>query len=98
MKCWSGPYFKEDAVDGVVRTLFAFAAYNAGPGKIRQLRKKAKARGYDPDRWFNNVEMAAAKEIGRETVHYVRSIYKYYVACQLVLEQKRLREEKKPKH
>jgi len=91
-------YFKEDAVDGVNRTLFAFAAYNAGPGKIRQLRKKAKTRGYDPDRWFNNVELVAAKEIGRETVQYVSSIYKYYVAYQLVLEQKRLREEKKPKH
>ena len=84
-------------MDGLNRTLFSFAAYNAGPGRIRQLRKNAKARGLDPDRWFNNVEIVAAREIGRETVQYVSNIYKYYVAYQLVLEQNRLREEKKPK-
>lgn len=90
-------YFSEDAMDGLNRTLFSFAAYNAGPGRIRQLRKNAKARGLDPDRWFNNVEIVAAREIGRETVQYVSNIYKYYVAYQLVLEQSRIKEEKKPK-
>ena len=39
--------------------------------------------GYDPNMWFNNVEVAAAKVIGRETTQYVANIYKYYVAYRL---------------
>ena len=38
----------------------------------------------DPDVWFNNVEHAAAKLIGRETVQYVSNIYKYYLAYRQV--------------
>jgi len=29
--------------------------------------------------WFGNVEVVAAKRIGRETVQYVSNIAKYYV-------------------
>jgi membrane-bound lytic murein transglycosylase MltF len=36
--------------------------------------------GLDPNVWFRNVEMVAAREIGRETVDYVSNIYKYYTA------------------
>jgi membrane-bound lytic murein transglycosylase MltF len=64
--------------------LFAFAAYNAGPGRVRSLRQEAATRGLDPDVWFNNVERIAAERIGRETVTYVSNIYKYYVAYLLV--------------
>src|SRR5262249_40394162 len=38
------------------RQLFAFASYNAGPGKVASLRKEAKATGLNPNQWFNNVE------------------------------------------
>jgi len=38
-------------------SLFAFAAYNAGTGRISQMRKGAAKRGLDPDKWFNNVEI-----------------------------------------
>ncbi len=62
------------------RTLFAFAAYNAGPGNIRKARKRAEKMGLDHNRWFDNVEIAAGKAISREPVIYVRNIYKYYVA------------------
>ena len=48
--------------------------------------RKAAAQGLDPNRWFNNVEQVAAKEIGRETVHYVANIYKYYLAYKMVTE------------
>jgi len=34
----------------------------------------------DPNLWFDNVEVVAAKRIGRETVQYVSNIYKYYIA------------------
>jgi membrane-bound lytic murein transglycosylase MltF len=64
--------------------LFAFAAYNAGPGNLRKFRAKAKDMGLDPDRWFGNVENGAAAIVGRETVQYVSNIYKYYVAYDML--------------
>ena len=39
----------------------------------------------NPNQWFNNVELIAAKRIGQETVGYVRNIYKYYTAYKLQL-------------
>jgi len=43
--------------------------------------------GLDPNIWFHNVEVAAAREIGRETVQYVSNIYKYYIAYRMVVDQ-----------
>ena len=48
---------------------------------------RAKDEGLDPNRWFNNVELIASREIGRETVQYVSNIYKYYLAYNMVTEQ-----------
>ncbi len=67
-------------MDPLERRLFTFAAYNAGPARVRGLRRKAESAGLDPNVWFDNVEVIAAKEIGRETVQYVSNILKYYVA------------------
>ena len=67
--------------------LFAFASYNAGPNRIASMRRRAAAQGLDPNVWFQNVEILAAKEIGRETVQYVSNIFKYYVAYKLALEK-----------
>ena len=64
----------------------AFASYNAGPNRVRALRRKAEARGLDPDVWFDNVELIAAEEIGRETVDYVANIFKYYFAFSLTMD------------
>ncbi len=77
-------YFGKEAMDDENKMLFAFAAYNAGPGRVRQLRREATTRGLDPNVWFNNVERIARERIGRETVTYVSNIYKYYVAYLLV--------------
>jgi len=68
------------------RPLFAFASYNCGPGNVAKARRAAAKRGLDPDRWFNNVEVVIAEQIGTETTTYVRNIYKYYVAYRLTLE------------
>jgi membrane-bound lytic murein transglycosylase MltF len=76
-------HFNEPELDLRNRMLFAMAAYNAGPTKIARCRALAKEMGYDPNKWFNNVEVAAAKVIGRETTQYVANIYKYYVAYRL---------------
>src|SRR5215212_1433964 len=78
-------YFADEPMDRLNKGLFAFASYNAGPARIRQLRKVAAARGLDPNVWFNNVERIASEKIGRETVQYVANIYKYYIAYSLAL-------------
>jgi membrane-bound lytic murein transglycosylase MltF len=85
-------YYANEPMDAMNKGLFAFASYNAGPARIRQLREKAAARGLDPNRWFNNVEIVAAESIGRETVQYVANIYKYYLAYQMAVEQMEQRE------
>ena len=86
-------YYADEPMDALNKGLFTFASYNAGPARIRQLREKAKARGLDPNKWFNNVEVVAAESIGRETVQYVANIYKYYLAYQMVEEQRKSRAE-----
>ena len=80
-------YYKDEPMDEINKLLFAFASYNAGPARVKELRKKAVAMGLDPNVWFRNVEIAAAKSIGRETVQYVRNIYKYYITYQMVFKQ-----------
>ena len=90
-------YFNDPEMDDLNKTLFALAAYNAGPARITRLRNKAEQQGYDPNKWFDNVEMIAAKEIGRETVQYVSNILKYYVVYRLslirVLQRQEAREQ-----
>jgi membrane-bound lytic murein transglycosylase MltF len=86
-------YFDEPGIDIVNRHLFAFAAYNGGPNRIARLRREAAEQGLDANKWFNNVELLAARQIGRETVQYVSNIYKYYIAYRLVLERARERNE-----
>ena len=88
-------YFKDEPMDDLNKELFAFAAYNAGPGRVRGLRKAAKERGLDPNVWFNNVEILAAEKIGSETVTYVANIFKYYVAYKLIEEKKKKQDKVK---
>ena len=85
-------YYKDEPMDDVNRMLFAFASYNAGPARVNDLRKKAAEMGLDPNVWFHNVEVAAAKKIGRETVQYVSNIYKYYIAYRMIVDQMQRKE------
>ncbi|MCW0207066.1 MAG: transporter substrate-binding domain-containing protein [Achromobacter sp.] len=80
-------YYGREPMTDLDKGLFAFAAYNAGPGRIGQLRKEAASKGLDPNVWFDNVERVAAQRIGRETVQYVSNIYKYYIAYSLIRAQ-----------
>ena len=77
-------YYAKEPMTPLNKGLFAFAAYNAGPGRVAQLRKEAAKRGLDPNRWFRNVELVAAEKIGGETVTYVSNIYKYYTTYKLI--------------
>ncbi|MEM9057719.1 MAG: transporter substrate-binding domain-containing protein [Pseudomonadota bacterium] len=85
-------YFTSDAIDPLDQWLFALAAYNAGPAKVVRMRSQARAEGRDPNVWFQNVEVVAARQIGRETVQYVSNVFKYFVGYRLVWEQNRKRE------
>lgn len=80
-------YFEDQPMDDLNKTLFTFAAYNAGPSRIRQLRREAEARGLNPNIWFGNVERIASERIGRETVTYVSNIYKYYLSYRLITDE-----------
>jgi membrane-bound lytic murein transglycosylase MltF len=88
-------YFEKEQMDDLNKMLFSFASYNAGPAKVSQLRKQARKAGLDPNAWFRNVEIIAAKRIGRETVQYVSNIYKYYVAYRLIVDKLESKEEVK---
>ena len=80
-------YYADEPMSEGNKFLFAFASYNAGPARVAKLRKEAAEVGLDPNRWFGNVEVVAARRIGSETVRYVGNIYKYYVAYRLLSEQ-----------
>jgi len=80
-------YYKDEPMTQIDKGLFAIASYHAGAGRISELRRKAKKLGLDENRWFQNVEIIAARDIGRETVEYVGNIYKYYVAYDLLVRQ-----------
>ncbi|MEO0823547.1 MAG: transporter substrate-binding domain-containing protein, partial [Pseudomonadota bacterium] len=71
-------YFNDPAIAPEDQVFLSLAAYNAGPGNIRKARKRAEKMGLDPNRWFDNVEIATARAVSREPVVYVRNILKYY--------------------
>jgi len=90
-------YFSDSSIDRFNQVLFTFASYNAGPGKVTRLRKEAAKMGLDPNVWFGNVEVVAAKRIGRETVQYVSNICKYYIAYRLIVDQLHIKNKRKRK-
>jgi len=76
-------YFSSPEIEAADRVYFSWAAYNAGPARIYKIRRETVKRGFDPNKWFFNVEKIASEIIGRETVDYVANINKYFVAYQL---------------
>lgn len=95
-----GTYFDDQELTPLNRLLFSFVAYNAGPRNIRTARRRAAKRGLDPNVWFNNVEIAAARAVSREPVVYVRNILKYYVFYELLRRTRAMEElaKKAPAH
>jgi len=91
MRFLADRYFSNDEITDLDQWLLALGAYNAGPAKINRYRREAEANGYDPNRWFDHVEIIAARRIGRETVTYVSNVFKYYVGYQLTLERLEMR-------
>ncbi|MDJ0842303.1 MAG: lytic transglycosylase F [Acidobacteriota bacterium] len=95
-------FFNDPEITPAARVDFTLAAYNAGPNRIKRLRRKAAEMGYDPNQWFHHVERAALRTIGQETVRYVVNINKYYYMFQksgLDLERRRaLKKELEEQH
>jgi membrane-bound lytic murein transglycosylase MltF len=87
-------YFESEQIDSLNMHLMALAAYNCGPGNMRKLRREAKEHGLNENVWFNNVEIMAARHIGRETVQYVSNIYRYYWSYQALQHFKDSRDQK----
>src|SRR5262245_23982676 len=88
-------YFQDAKFSETNRALFAFASYNCGPGNVAKMRTLAAQRNFDPDEWFNNVEILTSEKIGLETTTYVRNIYKYYVDYKLTVEHMELQHKAK---
>jgi membrane-bound lytic murein transglycosylase MltF len=95
MRFMMDQYYKDEPMDDLNKALMSFASYNAGPGRLRQLRLQTEKRGLNPNVWFGNVERIASERIGRETVTYVSNIYKYYIAYRLIVDQRERREAAK---
>lgn len=85
-------YFNDDNILPDDQVYFTLAAYNAGPANIRKMRRLAEQNGYDPNKWFRNVEIMARRNIGREPVHYVSNINRYFVIYKQLKSLKQLRE------
>ena len=85
-------YYSKDAISPLDQVLFSFAAYNAGPGNMRKARRRAKRLGFNPNKWFGNVEIGMYRAVSGEPASYVRNIYKYYVTYQ-GLERSRIARE-----
>ncbi|MGF1692116.1 transglycosylase SLT domain-containing protein [Photobacterium kagoshimensis] len=71
-------YYQDEDIDEVNKLYFALASYNAGPNRIKRMRKLANEQGFNGDEWFNNVEVIVRKKIGLEPVIYVGNISRYY--------------------
>ncbi|MEM6773622.1 MAG: transporter substrate-binding domain-containing protein [Pseudomonadota bacterium] len=80
-------YFTDPEITPINKALLSLAAYNAGPGRMIGMRGRAADKGYDPNVWFDNVELIAAEEIGRETVQYVSNIFRYYLTYRMIANQ-----------
>lgn len=80
-------YFSDPELKKSDRMYFTMAAYNAGPSRISNIRKRAAAHGYDPNQWFNNVEILVAKDVGREPIRYIENILKNYIVFSMIKER-----------
>lgn len=85
-------YFLKPEITKENQMYFSLAAYNAGPANVRKMRRMAVKHGYNPNVWFNNVEIMARKYVSKEPVHYVANISRYYVIYKQIALLQSLRE------
>ncbi|BCL75407.1 lytic transglycosylase F [Jeongeupia sp. HS-3] len=88
--------FSDRGITPTDQLYFMIASYNAGEGRVQQLRKKAKAQGLDPNVWRGNVEEVARRTVGQHLLDYVSSVNRYYLAYQAADRSADKREASKP--
>ena len=66
--------------------MFAFASCNCGPGTVSRMRKEASRRGLDPGKWLNPTKIVTAEKDRHRDDDIRAYIYKYYVACKVMLD------------
>jgi len=49
MRFMINQYYANEPMTQLDKGLFTFASYNAGPGRVRSLRKEAEKKGLDPN-------------------------------------------------
>ncbi len=86
-------YLSDPGINQMNKTLMAFVGYNVGPKNLEIIRDEAIRSGLDPNVWFKNVELAAAKTMGRKSVEYISNIYKYYTAYRISVGDPALRDD-----
>jgi membrane-bound lytic murein transglycosylase MltF len=75
-------FFNNPGINEEDQLYFMIAAYNAGEGRVQQLRNQAAAQGLDRNRWLGNVEKVALKSVSKGMVDYVSTVSRYYIAYQ----------------
>ncbi|AZN35984.1 transglycosylase SLT domain-containing protein [Iodobacter ciconiae] len=75
-------FFNNPGINDEDQLYFMIAAYNAGEGRVQQLRNQAAAQGLDRNRWLGNVEKVALKSVSKGMVDYVSAVSRYYIAYQ----------------
>ena len=90
----SDTYYNEPGVTALNRALFGFAVLQRGP---RPCRRAAQARGGRRPRSATGGSATSRssrrKDRRGETVTYVANIYKYYLAYQMMAQQRDAREQ-----
>ena len=92
MRYLQDQYFSSDEIDYDNKIYLSLAAYNAGPGNINKMRRYAKEQGYNPNIWFNNVEIITRKHIGLQPIVYVNHINRYFIVYKQIMKLQRFRD------
>ncbi|MCB5196674.1 transglycosylase SLT domain-containing protein [Deefgea salmonis] len=74
--------FSQQGISEDNQLYFMIAAYNAGEGRLAQIRSRTKAQGLDPNVWLGNVEKTAMNQVSKGMVDYVSTVNRYYLAYQ----------------
>ena len=81
--------FSQQGITEENQLYFMIAAYNAGEGRLQQIRTRTKAQGLNPNVWIGNVEKTAMNQVSKGMVDYVAAVNRYYLAYQATEKAKR---------